>query len=46
MKEMTGSGIFAANGENDTSETGGATPTPNNKTGIRMYQVIVMLFGT
>ncbi|OAY58147.1 uncharacterized protein LOC110603582 isoform X2 [Manihot esculenta] len=38
MKEMTGSGIFAANGENDTSETGGATPTPNNKTGIRMYQ--------
>ncbi|XWS21517.1 hypothetical protein CRYUN_Cryun30bG0061000 [Craigia yunnanensis] len=38
MKEMTGSGIFAANGENDESEPGSANPTPNNKTGIRMYQ--------
>ena len=41
MKEMTGSGIFAANGENDESEPGSANPTPNNKTGIRMYQVCV-----
>ncbi|XWS23878.1 hypothetical protein CRYUN_Cryun28dG0053200 [Craigia yunnanensis] len=38
MKEMTGSGIFAANGENDESEPGSANPTPNNKTGLRMYQ--------
>ncbi|OMO93802.1 hypothetical protein CCACVL1_06340 [Corchorus capsularis] len=38
MKEMTGSGIFAANGENEESEEGSANPTPNNKTGIRMYQ--------
>ncbi|KAJ9146424.1 hypothetical protein P3X46_028693 [Hevea brasiliensis] len=36
MKEMTGSGIFAANGANDAS--GDANPTPNNKTGLRMYQ--------
>lgn len=32
MKEMTGSGIFAANGEGGTSEA-------DNKTGLRMYQV-------
>ncbi|MBA0869439.1 hypothetical protein Goshw_028128 [Gossypium schwendimanii] len=38
MKEMTGSGIFAADGENDESEPGSANPTPNNKTAIRMYQ--------
>ncbi|XP_022766384.1 uncharacterized protein LOC111311275 isoform X1 [Durio zibethinus] len=38
MKEMTGSGIFAANGENDESEPGSANPTPNSKTGLRMYQ--------
>ncbi|XVE55485.1 hypothetical protein DITRI_Ditri03aG0162400 [Diplodiscus trichospermus] len=38
MKEMIGSGIFAANGENDDSEPGSANPTPNNKTGLRMYQ--------
>ncbi|MBA0823414.1 hypothetical protein Goarm_020148, partial [Gossypium armourianum] len=38
MKEMTGSGIFAANGENDESELGSANPTPNSKTGLRMYQ--------
>ncbi|XP_022133190.1 uncharacterized protein LOC111005849 isoform X2 [Momordica charantia] len=31
MKEMTGSGIFAANGEGGTSEA-------DNKTGLRMYQ--------
>ncbi|KAF2299661.1 hypothetical protein GH714_002246 [Hevea brasiliensis] len=37
MKEMTGSRIFAANGD-DTSESGGANPTPNNRTGLRMYQ--------
>ncbi|KAG8632942.1 uncharacterized protein LOC110606542 isoform X1 [Manihot esculenta] len=38
MKEMTGSRIFAANGEDDTSESGGGNPTPNNRTGLRMYQ--------
>ncbi|XP_065847389.1 uncharacterized protein [Euphorbia lathyris] len=38
MKEMTGSGIFAAKGEDDESESGGANPTSNSKTGIRMYQ--------
>lgn len=38
MKEMTGSGIFAANGEDDEAEPGSANPASNNKTGIRMYQ--------
>ncbi|KAJ7959023.1 Alpha-ketoglutarate-dependent dioxygenase alkB-like protein 2 [Quillaja saponaria] len=38
LKEITGSGIFVANGENDTEESGSANPTPNNKTGLRMYQ--------
>ncbi|KAJ6939439.1 hypothetical protein NC651_005788 [Populus alba x Populus x berolinensis] len=38
MKEMTGSGIFAANGENDFAESGSANPTANSKTGLRMYQ--------
>ncbi|KAJ4845214.1 hypothetical protein Tsubulata_042553 [Turnera subulata] len=41
MKEMTGSGIFAGNGENDASESGNANPTPNSRTGIRMYQQAV-----
>ena len=39
MKEMTGSGIFAANGENEESESGSANPASNNRTGLRMYQV-------
>lgn len=39
MKEMTGSGIFI--GEDDTLESVGASPTPNSKTGIRMYQQAV-----
>ncbi|KAF3445803.1 hypothetical protein FNV43_RR10980 [Rhamnella rubrinervis] len=38
MKEMTGSGIFAANGENEESEAGSANPASNNRTGLRMYQ--------
>ncbi|GMI90948.1 hypothetical protein like AT1G35780 [Hibiscus trionum] len=38
MKEMTGSGIFAANEENDESEPGSANPISNSKTGLRMYQ--------
>ncbi|KAI4307379.1 hypothetical protein L6164_030578 [Bauhinia variegata] len=36
LKEITGSGIFAANGENDPLESGSANPP--NKTGVRMYQ--------
>ncbi|GKV23403.1 hypothetical protein SLEP1_g33138 [Rubroshorea leprosula] len=36
LKEMTGSGIFVANGANGTSELDSANPT--NKTGLRMYQ--------
>ncbi|KAK8643117.1 hypothetical protein V6N13_012431 [Hibiscus sabdariffa] len=38
MKEMTGSGIFTASGENDESEPGSASPASTNKTGVRMYQ--------
>ena len=38
MKEITGSGIFVADGENDAAEAGSANPPPN-KTGLRMYQV-------
>ncbi|WCJ44484.1 hypothetical protein M5689_025150 [Euphorbia peplus] len=38
MKEMTGSGIFAPKGEEDESESIGANPASNSKTGIRMYQ--------
>ncbi|TYI54215.1 hypothetical protein E1A91_D11G060000v1 [Gossypium mustelinum] len=36
MKEMTGSGIFAAGGANGASETTAMNST--NKTGLRMYQ--------
>lgn len=39
MKEITGSGIFVANGEDDPAEAGSANP-PSNKTGLRMYQVL------
>ncbi|PON61568.1 N-lysine methyltransferase [Parasponia andersonii] len=41
MKEMTGSGIFVANGESEEPEAGDASATPNNRTGIRMYQQAV-----
>ncbi|CAN0877349.1 DNA oxidative demethylase ALKBH2 [Linum grandiflorum] len=42
MKEMTGSGIFAGNGEEEEDETGnGNLTTPNARTGIRMYQQAV-----
>lgn len=43
IKEITGSGIFVANGEDEESEEGSANPTPNNKTGLRMYQVYIFL---
>ncbi|KAL2893833.1 DNA oxidative demethylase ALKBH2 [Bienertia sinuspersici] len=38
LKEMTGSGIFAAEEENDDQEAEAANQTPTNKTGLRMYQ--------
>lgn len=40
LKEITGSGIFASNGENGVEETDSATHTPSNPTSIRMYQVV------
>lgn len=43
MKEMTGSGIFKGKGENGLSETDDADQTPVNKTGLRMYQVFLLL---
>ncbi|XP_021273895.1 uncharacterized protein LOC110409011 [Herrania umbratica] len=39
MKDMTGSGIFAANGANGASEPTATNPT--NRTGLRMYQQAV-----
>nr|XP_010926278.1 uncharacterized protein LOC105048618 isoform X2 [Elaeis guineensis] len=41
LKEMTGSGIFAADGEDDEAEPGSAFSTPNNQTGSRIYQQTV-----
>jgi hypothetical protein len=41
MKEITGSGIFVANREDETTEDGSANPSAN-KTGIRMYQVLFL----
>ncbi|KAJ8762691.1 hypothetical protein K2173_011171 [Erythroxylum novogranatense] len=35
MKEMTGSGIFSGKEEDEASES---DPTPNSRTGVRMYQ--------
>ncbi|AES77289.1 DUF4057 family protein [Medicago truncatula] len=37
MKEITGSGIFVANGEDEASEDGSANPS-TNKIGICMYE--------
>lgn len=39
LKEMNGSGIFVADGENGAPESGIDISTPNNKTGLRIYQV-------
>lgn len=36
---MTGSGIFADDSENGAPESGSAMSTPNNRTGLRIYQV-------
>ncbi|KAJ0466383.1 hypothetical protein HanPSC8_Chr14g0595621 [Helianthus annuus] len=50
LKEITGSGIFAAGGENGEEDTDAANGTPSNSTGVRMYQQAVagishILFG-
>ncbi|XP_071711331.1 uncharacterized protein [Rutidosis leptorrhynchoides] len=41
LKEITGSGIFAAGGEDNVEETDAANTTSANKTGLRMYQQTV-----
>ncbi|XP_076925119.1 uncharacterized protein LOC143587829 [Bidens hawaiensis] len=41
LKEITGSGIFAARGETDVEEADAANSTQTNKTGVRMYQQTV-----
>ncbi|KAL9255238.1 hypothetical protein AKJ16_DCAP02491 [Drosera capensis] len=41
LKEMTGSGIFAAGGEADDEESEAAGATPSNKTRLRLYQQAV-----
>lgn len=41
LKEISGSGIFAARGENGDLEYENANPIPTNKTGLRMYQQAV-----
>ncbi|KAD4386190.1 hypothetical protein R6Q59_009441 [Mikania micrantha] len=41
LKEITGSGIFAAGGENGIEEADAANRTPSNPTGVRMYQQAV-----
>ncbi|XP_071731997.1 uncharacterized protein [Rutidosis leptorrhynchoides] len=41
LKEITGSGIFAAGAENNVEETDAANTNPANKTGLRMYQQTV-----
>ncbi|KAG8373364.1 hypothetical protein BUALT_Bualt11G0016500 [Buddleja alternifolia] len=38
LKEMTGSKIFAAEGENDTSESGTSDGNLNNRTSVRIVQ--------
>lgn len=41
LKEITGSGIFAAGGENGSVESESANSAATNKTGLRMYQQAV-----
>ena len=43
LKEITGSGIFVSVGDNDTLESDSANLNAANKTGLRMYQVLVEL---
>lgn len=42
MREMTGSGIFAMDNENEVIESGNAVPNPNNKTTVRICQVTTL----
>ncbi|KAM7514577.1 hypothetical protein LguiA_004160 [Lonicera macranthoides] len=44
LKEISGSGIFAAGGENGELESESSNLTPTNKTGLRMYQQAVAGF--
>lgn len=39
MREMTGSGIFAMDNENEMIESGNGVSNPNNKTTVRICQV-------
>ena len=39
IKEITGSGIFAAHNEDGDSDTASGASNPPNKTSVRMYQV-------
>ncbi|KAJ6841169.1 uncharacterized protein M6B38_307975 [Iris pallida] len=41
LREITGSGIFVADGENGASEPGSVSSNLNNKTGLRIYQQAV-----
>ncbi|XP_010916890.1 uncharacterized protein [Elaeis guineensis] len=41
LKEMTGSGIFAADNEDGEADSGSAFSTPTNRTGSRIYQQTV-----
>ncbi|XP_076947791.1 uncharacterized protein LOC143619846 [Bidens hawaiensis] len=41
LKEITGSGIFAASGGTDVEEADATNSTQTNKTGLRMYQQTV-----
>eukprot|EP00262_Sarcandra_glabra_P008645 TRINITY_DN22247_c0_g1_i1.p1 TRINITY_DN22247_c0_g1~~TRINITY_DN22247_c0_g1_i1.p1 ORF type:complete len:311 (+),score=59.45 TRINITY_DN22247_c0_g1_i1:113-1045(+) len=41
LKEMSGSGIFVADGEPSVQESGSAISTPSNRTAIRVYQQAV-----
>ncbi|KAK6940146.1 protein of unknown function DUF4057 [Dillenia turbinata] len=41
LKEITGSGIFAADEEDTDSEAGSANTASNNRTGLRIYQQAV-----
>ncbi|CAD5177840.1 unnamed protein product [Musa acuminata subsp. malaccensis] len=41
LKEMTGSGIFATDSEDEPSGPGSSFSTPNERTGLRMYQQTV-----
>lgn len=41
LRDITGSDIFAANGQNCAPESASAITTPNSKTGLRIYQQAV-----